>query len=169
MKKPYKILVSRKLRFLDEVLEILAKDPGVKIKEDDLANKICFDETDVEILGKLFFRKEFIPENKEIMFTRLACIHLEDLKLLHKYTIIPEKPEYLISYEGIICVQDGGLSAKNIKSSFKSILQNLVWLSTLIAFCINTFLLYFDHNKNLEEANKKIKMIEIKLQEFEKK
>ena len=140
MSKFYKFLSSPKIRFLDDILIELEKEP-VEQNEDYLAPKVCyFNSKPTKPFGSLKLTQPFIPEGKERKYFRIAVLYLERENLITTLRVNPYKPDYLINYEGIVLVKNGGLGRKIFLEKLSGILQRLAWTTVFIAFLVNTLI-----------------------------
>ena len=142
------LLRNQQLEFLDAILKTLASNPVLN-NENDVYEKVCFEKDNiifnaVKIPHDKF--KSFLPKGKELYYFRLANKHLEDNKLVYIDNSDSENIQYIITFEGLLLSKSGGIKFQKIKLFFKSFLQNVVWISTLIAFGYTSF--SFLNNKN---------------------
>jgi len=176
LSKPYR-------HFLDSILKVLSDNPVYR-EDTYIYKQTCFENTFKFINGYKFSftdLKRILPIGYEYQFLQTALRYLESNKLISsiKYG---EKSNYIISYEGLLLSKSGGLSVQNRNLRIKTVLQNLVWIVTLLAFLgtiCSFFLQNHTSNKNsqkmlkIEKENKvlthKILKLEEKVKEVEKK
>ncbi|NGZ90402.1 hypothetical protein [Psychroflexus maritimus] len=140
MSKFYRFLSSPKIRFLDDILIELEKEP-VEQNEDYIAPKVCyFDSKPYKIFGSFRLTQHFIPKGKERLYFRIATLYLERENLISIIRVNPYTPTYLINYEGVVLVKSGGLGRKIFLEKLSGILQRLAWTTVFLAFLINTLI-----------------------------
>lgn len=140
MSKFYRLLSSPKIRFLDDILIELEKEP-VEQSEDCIAPKVCYKDTKPDkVFGSFRITKPFIPENKERKYFRIATLYLERKNLITILRFNPFTPTYIINYEGIVLVRGGGLGRKLVLEKLSGILQRLAWTIVFLTFLINTLI-----------------------------
>lgn len=132
MSKFYRLLSSPKIRFLDDILIELEKEP-VEQNEDCIAPKVCyFDSEPDKIFGSFRLTQPFIPEGKERLYFRIATLYLERENLISVIRVNPYTPTYLINYEGIVLVKNGGLGRKLFLEKWSGRLQRMAWIVALL-------------------------------------
>jgi hypothetical protein len=134
----YSLLSSPKISFLDDILTELEKELVAK-NEAFIIEKVCykFSKPD-KIFGSFKKTKSFIPKNKEQLYFKIATLYLEREKLISIIQLNPEKPTYLINYEGIVLVKRGGLCKKLFLEKVSGWLQRLAWIIVFLTFLVNT-------------------------------
>ncbi|WP_417197769.1 hypothetical protein [Bizionia sp.] len=152
MSKFYRFLSSPKIRFLDNILIELEKEP-VEQNEDYIAPKVCyFDSKPDKIFGSFRLTQPFIKEGKERLYFRIATLYLERENLISIIRVNPYTPTYLINYEGIVLVKSGGLGRKLFLEKWSGRLQRMAWI---IAFFTLLFKILIDLNyiQPIKESN----------------
>ena len=160
----YRIFSKDKINFLDEILEELESNPIIR-NEDEIAPKLCFYDEKFAKRSKDTFRntRKFIPINSERLYFRNAALYLDREKLI---TVIDgglhNSCQYLINYEGIILIRNGGLAKKIFLEKFTGILQRLAWFVIFLTFLFNVLLqLKFETSEINTSSSQKPLNIEI--------
>jgi hypothetical protein len=135
----YKFLVGGKIRFLDDILTFLESKVEQQ-SEDIVASNTCYLSNKDKFFGVIYSFKTFLPKDKERLYLRVAMIHLENEKLIIKTTTKNLYiPDYLISYDGIILVKNGGYSKKIVLERLKELLQRCAWFTALVTLGFNIY------------------------------
>lgn len=137
----YKLLVGEKIRFLDDILYFLESTVNQQ-NEDVVASACCYNSKIDRLTGvKEYSFKRFLPTLKERLYLRVAMLHLEKEGFITKHPNLSdiEIPLYLISYSGIILVENGGYCKSLVLNRLKEILQRLAWFVTLLALLLNAY------------------------------
>lgn len=137
----YKSLVDNKISFLDDILNYLSLEIDLK-DEDTISLNSCYSEEKDEILGDTYVIKPFLPKNKERLYLRVALLHLEKEGYIEKH-INNENiniPLYIITYSGVILVENGGYSKKLLLDKLKEFLQRFAWFVTIIGLLLNAYI-----------------------------
>lgn len=160
MSKFYRFFTSDKIKFLDDILFQLEKEP-IEQNEDNIAPIVCFkDSKPDKIFGSFRITKKFIPEGKERKYFRIAVNYLEREKYVSIIPTNPAIPNYIINYEGIVLVRNGGLSKKIFLDKVTGVLQRTAWLVIFLTFLFNVLLqlnLLEPINRSEEKSPSKIK------------
>ena len=137
----YKLLAGNKIQFLDDILTFL--ESKVEQQTEDLvASSSCYNYNKDKVLGINYSFKSFLPKDKERLYLRVAMLHLEKEGLVNK---LPnpnniEIPLYLITYQGIILVRNGGYCKKLILDNIKETLQKIAWFITILTLILNLYI-----------------------------
>ncbi|GIZ10387.1 hypothetical protein [Flavobacterium sp. UMI-01] len=140
-------LDEEKFLFSDDILNQLAKEPEFQ-NEDYVAPIVCNNLVDIEIFGKIYTPKDFIPKDKERLYFRNATLYLESKNLIIVDRTNPINPKYLISYEGLILVKNGGIIKDLRNTHIKDFLQKAVWFVAILTFFVSTLLSLFHQDSN---------------------
>ncbi len=140
-------LDEEKFQFVDDILVQLAKEPEFQL-EDYIAPIVCNNVSDVEIFGKIYTTKDFIPQGKERLYFRIATFYLEEKKLIIVERSNPDNPKYLISYEGLILVKNGGLITELRNKYIKNFLEKTALVITILTFFLTVILFFFRQESN---------------------
>ena len=140
-------LNEEKFQFVDDILIQLAKEPDFQL-EDYIAPIVCNNVSDVEIFGKIYTKKDFIPQDKERLYFRIATFYLEEKKLIIVERSNPYNPKYLISYEGLILVKNGGLITDLRNKYIKNFLEKTALVITILTFFLTVILSFSRQESN---------------------
>jgi len=139
------------LKYLDEILKELLETTGDYVNEDIIAPKVTFKKHKTPI-GDFITTYEGIPEDKERVIFRLAMRHLEKQDLIIMQAIDKNSPDYMITFEGLVVVKNGGLLKQRNNEKIKDFLQKIFWVIALLAFVVNTVFLILNYNVNVKKT-----------------
>lgn len=133
------ILDEEKFQFVDDILKQLAEKPEFQ-NEEYIAPIVCNNISEIEIFGKIYTPKDFIPQGKERLYFRIATMFLEEKKLIIVDREDPYDLKYLISYEGLILSKNGGVIEDLRNKYIRNFLEKFAWTVAILTFLFTTII-----------------------------
>ena len=121
--KEHTKLSQDSLKYLDSILTILSLSLGEKVTENHLIVQVKHNKD---------------TKKRHVSILRISTDYLKDKGLVFKAKDGSGAYNYVISLEGMVVVQGGGLLKRTKNEKRKDWLQKLLWIIALLTFIVNT-------------------------------
>lgn len=135
---------NKPVKYLDNILKILAKDFGKSLSIQEIQNKL----TPIEIFGKtgnVQFSLDLLTDSQHA---------IEYLRKLGLVFITPSDGKVMLTYEGFMKIKTNSFSKEVRDKSANQFLQRLAWIAPII---ISLVALWFSLSKNSSGSKEIVK------------